>query len=83
MAIPYSADYRPLGGPAHRFRPLAGPGQPPARQSRPREPRTLLAGLEASLSAATLEELIRDLAGWSVPPAGPIGAGRAGAQWLW
>lgn len=78
MATAYPSDYRPLGSPAHRF--LA---QPQARKNRPPEPRRRLAGLEASLSADTLQDLIRDLAGWSVPPAGPAGAGRTGAQWRW
>ena len=30
---------------------------------------------------ATAEELTRDLAGWGLPPAAPLG--RAGATWLW
>ncbi len=83
MATAYSSDYRPPGSPAHRFLAQPGLAQPQARKNRPCEPRRLLAGLEASLSADTLEDLIRDLAGWSVPPAGPAGAGRTGAQWLW
>ncbi|AMR27706.1 hypothetical protein A0257_11765 [Hymenobacter psoromatis] len=83
MATPYSSDYRPLGSPVSRFLVLPDLDQLSARKRRLSEPQLMLAGLEASLSATTLEELIRDLAGWSVPPTGSVAAGRAGAQWLW
>ena len=78
MSSTYASSYRPLGSLV-----LPAFDQPQTRTNRRREPLTLLANLEASLSAATLEELIRDLAGWSVPPTAPVGAGRSGAQWLW
>jgi hypothetical protein len=80
---PYASLHRPLGSLAPGCLALPASDQLQTRPNRLREPLTLLANLEASLPAATLAELIRDLAGWSVPPTVPASAGRSGTQWLW